>query len=264
AVAAVNDAPVADDDAFTTSEDTTSGAIDLVGGDSDVDGDTLSVLSINGTVLTPGTAQAIAVTNGTVNVSAGGVVTFSPDGDYNGAISFDYVVTDGALSDTGTVNGTVTAVNDGPVAADDTGAATEDTTLNVTAVAGLLSNDTDTEGDTLAITTFTIAGIGGTHTAGDTVAIAGIGSLTINADGSYSFVPVADYNGAVPVATYTVSDGNGGTDTADLTIAVAAVNDAPVADDDAFTTSEDTTSGAIDLVGGDSDVDGDTLSVLSI
>ncbi|MCP3891897.1 MAG: hypothetical protein GY702_23975, partial [Desulfobulbaceae bacterium] len=95
AVAAVNDAPVADDEAFTTSEDTTSAAIDLLAGDSDIDGDTLSLQSIAGTAITPGVAQTIAVANGSVNVSVAGVVTFTPDGNYNGAISFDYIVSDG-------------------------------------------------------------------------------------------------------------------------------------------------------------------------
>ena len=76
-------------------------------------GSSLSVASINGTALTPGVAQAIAVTNGTVNVSAGGVITFTPALNYNGPISFDYVVSDGnGGTDTGTVGVTVTQVND--------------------------------------------------------------------------------------------------------------------------------------------------------
>ena len=50
--------------------------------------------------------------------------------------------------------------------------------------------------------------------------------------GPHTFVPAANFNGAVPVATYTVADGNGGSDTGTLTIAVTAVNDAPVADDE--------------------------------
>ncbi|TCL66597.1 hypothetical protein EV196_1031, partial [Mariniflexile fucanivorans] len=54
-----------------------------------------------------------------------------------------------------------------------------------------------------------------TYPAGTTAALTE-GDLTINADGSYTFVPASNFNGTVPTATYTVSDGNGGTDTADL------------------------------------------------
>ena len=46
------------------------------------------------------------------------------------------------------------------------------------------------------------------YTAGQTATIAGVGTLTINADGSYTFTPAANYNGAVPVATYTLTDGS--------------------------------------------------------
>ena len=155
--------------------------------------------------------QVIGVVNGSVNVSAGGVVSFSPAANYHGAVSFDYVVSDGnGGSDTGTVTGTVTSVNDNPVADDDSGLGTEDTTLSVGSGSGLLSNDSDVDGDVLSISGYTIAGMGGSFGAGSTTTIAGVGDLTINGDGSYSFIPVLNYNGPVPVATYTIDDGNGG------------------------------------------------------
>ena len=101
----VNDAPVADDESFTMDQNATSGSIDLLTGDTDLDGDTLFVQSIAGTTITPGVAQSISVTNGAVNVSAAGVVTFTPATNYNGPISFDYIVSDGnGGTDTGTVS----------------------------------------------------------------------------------------------------------------------------------------------------------------
>ncbi len=72
-------------------EDGTAIALTPLTGDSDPDGGTLSITSINGTLLTPGTAQVIAVTNGTVNVSAAGVITFTPAPDYSGSVSFPYI-----------------------------------------------------------------------------------------------------------------------------------------------------------------------------
>jgi hypothetical protein len=53
-----------------------------------------------------------------------------------------------------------------------------------------------------------------------------------NGDGSYSYTSNADFNGN-DTFSYTVSDGNGASDTATVSITVNAVNDAPVAADDA-------------------------------
>ncbi|MBU3600750.1 hypothetical protein ICN28_09490, partial [Polynucleobacter sp. 30F-ANTBAC] len=56
-----------------------------------------------------------------------------------------------------------------------------------------------------------------------------------------SFVPVANYTGAIPVVTYVISDGQGGTDTSTLTLTMVPVNDPPVDPDDVNTVTEDTT-----------------------
>lgn len=78
------------------------------------------------------------------------------------------------------------------------------TTLTVSAP-GLLANDSDIDGDTITIIQFFVEGT--TYNAGDTAVIAGIGSITINADGSYTFIPVTGYDGTVPDIFYLVSDG---------------------------------------------------------
>src|SRR6202012_1964688 len=88
------------------------------------------------------------------------------------------------------------------------------------------------------------------------------GTIVINADGSYTFTPAANFNGNVPVATYNITDGHGGTATSTLTISVTPVNDAPAAKPDTNTTLEDTpVSGKV--LPNDTDVDGDALSVTS-
>ncbi|MGD1702130.1 DUF4347 domain-containing protein [Dapis sp. BLCC M229] len=113
-VTPVNDPPVADDESFTMNENDSSITLDLLTGDTDPDGDdhNLSIKSINGTDLTPATAQTITVDNGTVNVAADGTISFTPDADFNGDIIFDYVVQDeNDGEDTGTVAGTVNQVN---------------------------------------------------------------------------------------------------------------------------------------------------------
>jgi hypothetical protein len=218
----VNDPPVANNDNFTTDEDTISGPIDLLGNDSDVDGDTLTVESIAGTNLT-GNAQTIPVPNGTVNVSDNGTVTFTPDADYNGPVSFDYVVSDGnGGTDTGTVNGNVTSVNDTPVANNDSFTVDEDTTLSD----DVSGNDTGL-GD--APVTYSVA-------AGDEPTN---GTVNMNADGTFDYTPDADFNGSDSF-TYTVTDDDGDSATATANITVVPVDD-----------TGDTTA-----PGGDPEVDG--------
>ncbi|MGI9377454.1 MAG: tandem-95 repeat protein, partial [Tsuneonella suprasediminis] len=132
-----------------------------------------------------------------------------------------------------------------PVATDDT-----DTTAEDTPVSGnVLTNDSDPDGDTLSVTSFTVAGDPATHAAGDTVTIAGVGTITIGSTGAYTFTPDANWNGTVPTITYTVSDGEGGSDTADLDITVDPVNDAPI---------------TVGTIGDQADADADTITSLDV
>ncbi len=266
-VTPVNDAPVAVDDAYTVAEEGTVTLTPLTG-DTDIDtGDTLSITSINSVALTGG-VQSIPVTNGTVNIDAAGVITFTPDADYNGAVSFPYEISDGnGGTSTANQNITVTPVNDAPVAEDNAYTINEEGSLTANvltdndATSGL---DADTEGDTLTVQSFTIAGVAGTHNPGDTVTLPGVGAVTLLADGTLTFVPETNYNGTVPVLTYTVTDGNGGTDTADVAVTVDPVNDVPVATNDDYSTDPGV---AIDIpvLSNDTDVDTtDTLTVTSV
>lgn len=160
-------------------------------------------------------------THGTVVIGSNGIVTYTPQPDYVGTDSYTYTVTSGGRTEIATVNVTVT--NTVPVATPDTQTNVEDTTL----IGNVLSNDTDSNAtDTLSVTSFTLPGETVPHLAGETVTITGIGALTLNADGSYKFVPVADWNGAVPVVTYSISDGHiGGTASSTLTLVLTEVAD---------------------------------------
>ena len=81
-VTAVNDPPVANDDAATVAEDSSNNTIDVLANDTDTDGDTLSI----GTVSDPPHGTALI---------QGGVVKYAPDANYNGSDSFTYTVNDG-------------------------------------------------------------------------------------------------------------------------------------------------------------------------
>src|SRR5436309_3174892 len=208
-VAAVNDAPVAGNDAATTAEDTAV-TIAVLGNDTDVDGDTLTVTGV-------GTPQ-----HGSAATQPDGTITYTPGANYNGADSFTYTISDGhGGTATATVSVTITAVNDAPVAGNDAATTAEDMAVTI----AVLGNDTDVDGDTLAVT-----GVGTPQH----------GSAAANPDGAITYTPAANYNGADSF-TYTISDGHGGTATATVSVTITAVNDAPVASDQAVTTDEDTT-----------------------
>ena len=109
------------------------------------------------------------------------------------------------------------------------------------AAPGVLGNDTDVDGDRAD---------GGRWSSGPAH-----GTLTLNADGSFTYTPSANYNGADSF-TYKANDGTADSNVATVTITVGAVNDAPVADDDAYDADEDTplTVAAPGVLGNDSDV----------
>ncbi|MDI5841128.1 retention module-containing protein, partial [Shewanella xiamenensis] len=117
----------------------------------------------------------------------------------------------------------------------------------------VLSNDSDID-STLSVVSFTVNG--NTVTAGTSVALEG-GSLIINADGSYTFTPNANWNGTVPVITYTTNTGA----TATLTINVTPVDDPSVLANDTNTVDENTVATG-NVLDNDSDVDNE-LSVTS-
>ena len=169
---------------------------------------------------------------GTVSLS-GGNITFTPTANYSGPASFSYTVTSPAgVTETATVNVSITADNDLPTANPDSRTTAEDTPVS----GNVLANDSDVDGDALTVTQFVVAGVPGVFLAGQTASISGVGTLTIAANGDYTFAPSANYNGPVPVATYTVSDGSL-TDDSTLTVSVTPVNDgAPDARDDQFAT----------------------------
>ena len=271
-----NDAPVAGADTAAATEDATlvaSAATGLLTNDSDVDsGDTktISTVAIGATTGTVG--SPLAGTYGTLTLNADGSYSYLADKPAAQSLAvgqtatetFSYTVRDAAgASSTATLTITITGTNDAPVAVADTNSALEDTPLATTAATGVLTNDSDADALTnLVVTQFSVAGVAGTFAAGSTASIAGVGTLLINADGSYSFTPAANYNGAVPVATYTVSDGSA-TTTAPLSLSVLAVNDVPVAVNDTASTAINTTKTNIAVLANDSDVDGDTLAVTS-
>jgi len=253
-VVSPNTAPVATLDTKTVAEDTPATG-NVLSNDTDIDGNILSVtkFTIGGVDYAAGTTATIPNV-GTVVVNADGTYIFTPVVNYNGSVpTITVTITDGSATATAPLNITVTAVNDAPVAVADTKTVAEDTP----ATGNVLSNDTDVDGNTLSVTKFTIGGVD--YAAGTTATIPNVGTVVVNADGRYTFTPVANYNGTVPTITVTITDGTA-TATAPLDITVTAVNDAPVATPDTKTVAEDTPATG-NVLTNDTDVDGNTLSV---
>ncbi|MCB1520406.1 MAG: DUF4347 domain-containing protein, partial [Hyphomicrobiaceae bacterium] len=126
--------------------------------------------------------------------------------------------------------------NEPPVAVDDVLSTNEDTPL-VTNIITANGIDSDPDSDPLTIVSATIDWNGdgspdvltlGAPTAMVTGTGQAIGVITLQSNGDLTFAPAANYNGPVPTLTYTLSDGNSQTDTANVDISVSPVNDAPV------------------------------------
>jgi VCBS repeat-containing protein len=131
--------------------------------------------------------------------------------------SFTVTTADGT---TRTVVVTVNGTNDAPTVVAETRSTNEDTAVT----GNVLANDSDIDGGALALTQFTFGGT--TVAAGGTATIAGVGSLTIASNGAYTFTPAAHYGGAVPAASYVVSDGSASSSST-LSLSIVPVADAP-------------------------------------
>ena len=249
-VTAVNDTPVAEDDAASTDEDTAV-STDVITNDTDLD-NTNAELSVD--------EDSISATNGTATLAADGrTIAFTPAADKNNGnvgpagFTVTYKATDGTLlSNQATLTISVTAVNDTPVAEDDAASTDEDTAVST----DVITNDTDLD-NTNAELSVDEDSISATN-----------GTATLAADGrTIAFTPAADKNnGNVGPAgftvTYKATDGTLLSNQATLTISVTAVNDTPVAEDDAASTDEDTAV-STDVITNDTDLD-NTNAELSV
>ena len=244
-------------DSFATDEDTAVSG-DVLANDTDPDqGDTRTVVSVNGSAAAVGQTMTLA-SGARLTVNADGTFTYDPTGALDGlragqtaVDAFIYVMADGGgLTSSATATVTVTGVNDAPVAVADAYATDEDVTLTVPAAEGVLANDSDVDGDPLSAVVVS----GPSH-----------GILTLNADGSFTYTPAGNFNGTDSF-TYQANDGTADSPAATVTLTVRPVNDAPVALPDAYATDEDTalTVATPGVLGNDSDVDSDPLSAVVV
>ena len=186
-VTPVNSAPQALDDSATVAINSSANVINVLANDSDPDGDSLSISTIS----QPANGM---VTNNGSNVS------YTPNPDFTGVDTFTYTIVDpGGASATASVTVQVGGVgaNRPPQANDDNAVTNQDTRVTI----AVLANDSDPDGDELSVSAVT-------QPTNGTVVINGT---------RVTYIPAPGFRG-VDSFTYTIIDGNGGSDTATVTV----------------------------------------------
>ncbi|WMS41846.1 Ig-like domain-containing protein [Acuticoccus sp. MNP-M23] len=260
-----NEAPIAKADSVTLRA---GGAItlDVLANDEDDENDELTVVAIQetDTTFTPsGGLIGFPVAVGDA-VIENNLMEITPHPEYSGTFTFYYRIVDGneGTASTGGAHGvgtggptletshqsvgqvTVTVLaNNAPAAGDDTANVGEDGTVTVS----VLGNDTDADGDALTIGSYDTTGT--------------LGTVTDNGDGTFDYDPGDAFQSlargelATDTFTYTVNDGQGGEDTATVTISIDGANDSPIGTSDTFTTDAGTAFTTGDVLANDVDVD---------
>ena len=177
-----------------------------------------------------------------------GLVTYTHSGSETISDSFVFSVSNSqGLVESGlTFDLVITPVNDAPVAVDDSYTILEDSSI----VSGdLLSNDFDSENDALVTSVVT-----GTSN----------GTLTLNSDGTFDYVPDLDFNGT-ETFEYEVSDGNGGVASATATINVTPVNDIPEPQNDFYQVLPGQPFvSLVSVIANDADSEGNALTAITL
>jgi VCBS repeat-containing protein len=243
-----NNAPIAFDDVAVTNEDVgtySSGSTKVTSNDFDWEHNALTV--------TAGTFNGIY---GTLVLNANGTYTYTPYASTQSLAlgqsvqdSFSYTVSDGSLSDTGTLTITVGGRNDAPVANPDAASGSENQVLTI----AVLANDTDV--DNGAVLTVTAA------SAPSGKGTASVVGNQVQFNPGTAFDHLAQGATEVVVLSYTISDEHGATSTSTVTVTVTGTNDAPVAHADTAAGTENQTL-TIDAVANDTDVDDGAVKTL--
>ncbi len=264
--------PVGVADVFPVIEDTSTGAVNVLGNDTDINGDSLTIVSATIDTNGDGTAEPLvlgtptSITDiggnpiGTITVTSNGNVTFVPAPNYTGPVpSMTYTPNDGTVDGSpATVTfGPITDVNDLPVATSSTSTGNEDTPITV----NLTGTDVDGSIVSVSVTTLPPVGEGVLYLADGTTPVVAGTALTPAQAASLVFVPATNFNGTVTLA-FTVTDDDGAVSApANEVITVTDVNDAPEVIDPATGQPVDPTASTLPPV---SAVDGAPLTPLSV
>lgn len=204
-----NNSPIAVDDSYTMNE----GEVfmqNVMINDNEPDGDPMVA------------ALVVGPNNGGIMLNANGGFTYSPAPGFIGEDEFTYELCDNqGLCDEAIVTLVVLEVNEPPVAVNDE----YDILMGQTLDGAVLANDSDPEGDAMAVTTTTVSG-------------PQMGIVTLNTDGTFNYLSPPNFTG-IDQFVYEVCDIEGNCSEATVIITINAANDAPIAEDDAYTVEQD-------------------------
>lgn len=227
-VCSIDIPPTAVNDSYTVVEDSVNNSFSVTNNDIDPDFGPINVIDVGN------------ASDGTTSENNNFAV-YQPDINFCGNDSFTYTLNGGS---TATVSVTVSCVNDYPTAVNDNASTNEDVTVSVAVLAG--DSDPD-EGDTLSVTSCSGASNGSVSQNGN------------NCD----FTPAQDFSGQASF-NYAISDGNGGSNSASVTVTVNAVNDDPTAVSDNYAIEEDSGLALLDVTDNDTDVEGDSIILVGV
>jgi VCBS repeat-containing protein len=239
-----NEPPVAVDDSYSVAEGTR------------LDVNAANGVLANDTDAGPAPLTAVLTEDpdhGSLTLNADGSFSYTPEDGFSGNDEFRYRARDGAeaMSPPRRARIAVSATNDPPVAVADSYSTNAGQTLNVDGRNGVLDNDTDPDGDKLAAFL---------------VSDASSGTLTLEENGGFRFVPAGGFSGTATF-TYQAGDGTARSNTATVTITVNAVNGRPSAEADSYSTNEGETlnvGAANGVLANDTDPDGDALTAILV
>ncbi|MEP4887353.1 MAG: Ig-like domain-containing protein, partial [Alphaproteobacteria bacterium] len=129
--------------------------------------------------------------------------------------------------------------------------------ISIVDTADLLANDFDIEGDTLTVTS-----VSATSAFGAAITLNGDGTITYDPTGAAALQSLEDGEFVVDSITYTITDGNGGFDTATVSGAIVGATDGPDAEDDTIVIDEEETI-VIDVLANDSHPEGRPLTPIA-
>jgi uncharacterized repeat protein (TIGR01451 family) len=219
-----NRPPVALNDAASTPVNT-SVTIPVLANDSDPDGQALSIVNVS-------------PTNGTASIT-GTNVLFNPATNFIGTATIGYTISDGN-GGTNSALIIINVTNRPPVAGNDSTSTPE----NVPVTIPVLANDSDPDGQVL-----TIVDVSPTN-----------GSASISGT-NIVFNPATNFVGTA-TAGYTITDGNGGTNSALVSISVT--NRPPLANPDSFSMAENTTNTFAPLMNDSAQTPGGSLTIIAV
>ncbi|MCC3451269.1 MAG: tandem-95 repeat protein, partial [Microcoleus sp. PH2017_39_LGB_O_B] len=175
-----NQPPQANSDSYTIPRDKTLNisAPGLLANDIDSDGDFLTA------------KLDAAPNNGKVNFKADGSFSYTPNQGFVGTDKFSYNISDGVLT-SASVPVNINIINRSPIANPDSYSTLDSSVLNVDAIAGVLANDIDPDGNPLTAAP---------------VALPNKGNLILNKNGSFTYTPNTGFSGTDSF-TYNLNDG---------------------------------------------------------